>query len=107
MIQGGDPTGTGSGNGPRTLKAEFNDRKHERGVLSMARTQDPNSASSQFFIMHANNPSLDHQYSAFGRLIAGYEALDAIATTPTTQDRPNEPQKILKATVILATPAAK
>ena len=102
MIQGGDPTGSGNGNGPRTLQAEFNDRSHERGVLSMARTEDPNSASCQFFIMHAPAPGLDHQYSAFGRLIAGYETLDAIATTPTTQDRPNDPQKILKATVIRA-----
>ncbi|HTF88712.1 MAG TPA: peptidylprolyl isomerase [Planctomycetota bacterium] len=120
MIQGGDPTASGAGNGPRTLKAEFNDRKHERGVLSMARqgdqrfarnpTQDPlkDTASCQFFVMHAANPGLDGGYSAFGRLIAGYETLDAIAATPRdASDKPNEVQKILKATVVLAAPAAK
>ncbi len=114
MIQGGDPTGSGNGSGPRQLKAEFNDRKHERGVLSMARAEDPNSASCQFFIMHAATPGLDHQYSVFGRLVAGYETLDLIANAPGVPIpgagglRPNETQKILKATVILAAaPAAK
>jgi peptidyl-prolyl cis-trans isomerase B (cyclophilin B) len=103
MIQGGDPTGSGTGNGPRKLMAEFNDRKHERGVLSMARVSDPNSASCQFFVMHAKYPSLDGLYTAFGKLVSGYEALDAIVNSPRGQmDRPNEPQKIIKATVILA-----
>lgn len=105
MIQGGDPTGTGAGNGPRMLPAEFNARKHERGVLSMARAGSPNSASCQFFVMRTTKPHLDGQYSAFGKLVRGYEVLDAIATTPTGQlDRPIEPQKILKALVIKARP---
>lgn len=106
MIQGGDPTGSGGGNGPRQLVAEFNDRKHERGVLSMARTDQPNTASCQFFIMHARYPSLDGLYSAFGKLVSGYETLDAIVMSPKGPgDRPLEPQKIVKATVILATAA--
>lgn len=101
MIQGGDPTGSGSGNGPRTLKAEFNKRRHERGVLSMARTADPNSASCQFFVMHANSLHLDNQYSAFGKLVSGIEVVDAIATTPRgAGDRPNTPQTILSAVVV-------
>ncbi len=104
MIQGGDPTGTGGGNGPRKLAAEFNAKHHERGVLSMARVDDPNSASCQFFIMHGQNPGLDGKYSAFGKLIGGYDTLDLIATTPTSSDRPLDPVKIVKATVILATP---
>lgn len=101
MIQGGDPTGSGSGNGPRTLKAEFNSRRHERGVLSMARTNDPNSASCQFFVMHADSPHLDNQYSAFGKLVSGIEVVDAIATTPRGRgDRPNTPQTIQRAIVL-------
>ena len=102
MIQGGDQTGTGSGNGPRMLNAEFSKKNHERGVLSMARTNNPNSASCQFFVMHANSPHLDGQYSAFGKLLAGFEVLDAIATTPTQRDRPVDEQRILKAVVIMA-----
>ena len=101
MIQGGDPTGSGSGNGPRILKAEFNNRRHERGVLSMARTNDPNSASCQFFVMHADSPHLDNQYSAFGKLVSGIEVVDAIATTPRGRgDRPNTPQTINRAIVL-------
>ncbi|MDP6519886.1 MAG: peptidylprolyl isomerase, partial [Planctomycetota bacterium] len=74
MIQGGDPTGTGAGNGPRKLPAEFNDRKHVRGVLSAARMgHDINSASCQFFVMHATYPSLDGQYTAFGKVLSGEE----------------------------------
>ena len=108
MIQGGDPTATGGGNGPRQLVAEFNDKKHERGALSMARTDNPNSASCQFFIMHGANPGLDGKYSTFGKLVTGYETLDAIAIAPRDRnDKPNEVQKILKATVILAAPDAK
>lgn len=107
MIQGGDPTGTGAGNGPRKLTAEFNDRKHERGILSTARLgNDVNSGSCQFFVMHAKNTALDGQYTVFGKLLVGYETLDAIANTARgANDRPTEPQKILKATVILAPPA--
>ncbi len=105
MIQGGDKSGTGSGpNGPRTLKAEFQkERKHVPGVLSMARTNDPNSASTQFFIMHGTTPSLDNNYSAFGKLVSGLEVVDKIANTPRNQaagDRPNEPQTILKMVVL-------
>jgi peptidyl-prolyl cis-trans isomerase B (cyclophilin B) len=106
MIQGGDPTGTGSGNGPRTLKSEFTrEKKHERGVLSMARTADPNSASCQFFVMHGPAPGLDGQYSIFGKLVSGYETLDKIASAPGTKIdqatvRPTEPQRIEKAIVL-------
>lgn len=101
MIQGGDPTGTGSGNGPRVLKAEFSDRKHVPGVLSMARTNDPDSASCQFFIMHAAAPHLDGQYSAFGKLVDGLDVVDAIARTPRDRaDRPLQPQTILEMFVV-------
>jgi len=101
MIQGGDPQGTGMGNGPRRLQAEFSPEPHVRGILSMARTSDPNSASSQFFIMHAAYPSLDNQYSVFGMLESGFDVLDAIVTTPrSVQDRPNTPQVIQSATVL-------
>ena len=104
MIQGGDPTGTGTGsNGNVRLKAEFNkrpDRRHTRGVLSMARSSDPNSASCQFFIMHQDSPHLDGQYSAFGKATAGLEVVDKIAEAPAdANDRPKKPVKILKITV--------
>jgi peptidyl-prolyl cis-trans isomerase B (cyclophilin B) len=104
MIQGGDPTGTGTGsNGNTRLKAEFNtrpDRRHARGVLSMARSSDPDSASCQFFIMHADSPHLDGQYSAFGKATAGLEVVDKIANTPKgPNDRPKTPPKIVKITV--------
>ena len=103
MIQGGDPRGDGTGNGPRMLKAEFNNKKHVAGVLSMARSNDPNSASCQFFIMHAAYPSLDGQYSAFGKLVSGQEVVDKIATArKNTADKPFEPQQIVKASVIRA-----
>ena len=103
MIQGGDPSGNGTGNGPRRLKAEFNDKKHVRGVLSMARSGDPNSGSSQFFIMHAANSGLDHQYSAFGKVVSGMDAVDRIVNTPRSpQDKPNTPQVIEKAIVVKA-----
>ncbi len=102
MIQGGDPTATGTGDGPRRLKPEFQPtRKHLRGVLSMARSSAPDSASCQFFIMHAAAPSLDNQYSAFGEVVTGLEALDAIVTTPRgAQDKPKETQTILHAVVL-------
>ena len=101
MIQGGDPTGTGTGNGPRRLKAEFNAKKHEKGVLSMARSSDPNSASCQFFIMHERSPHLDGQYSAFGKVTSGVEVVDKIAKTKTRPgDKPVEPQTIVKARVV-------
>ena len=89
MIQGGDPEGTGMGGPGYKIKGEFtangfrNDLKHTRGVLSMARTSDPNSASSQFFVMHANSPHLDGQYAAFGKLTDGFDVLDKIADVRT------------------------
>ena len=100
MIQGGDPTGTGSGGPGYELKAEFNDTKHTRGVLSMARTQDPDSAGSQFFIMHGNAPFLDNKYTAFGKVTEGLETVDKIVNAPTgANDRPNQPTKINKITI--------
>jgi peptidyl-prolyl cis-trans isomerase B (cyclophilin B) len=106
MIQGGDPTGTGRGSGPRMLDAEFsNDPRyaHVPGVLSMARSTDPNSASCQFFVMHGRAEALDGEYSAFGKLVRGQEVVDAIVNTPRGQlDRPNQPQTIESATVVLA-----
>jgi peptidyl-prolyl cis-trans isomerase B (cyclophilin B) len=106
MIQGGCPDGTGSGNGPRQLEAEFSKDpkyKHVPGVLSMARTADPNSASCQFFLMHKNSPHLDGQYSAFGICTDGLEILEQIVSTPRGRnDRPNTKQYIKSATVILA-----
>ncbi|HEX6883170.1 MAG TPA: peptidylprolyl isomerase [Planctomycetota bacterium] len=103
MIQGGDPDGSGSGNGPRILKAEFNAKKHVPGVLSAARTPDPNSASCQFFVMHANAPHLDGQYSGFGQLVTGLDVVDRIVKTPRGQgDRPHEPQIIERAVVVKA-----
>ena len=101
MIQGGDPQGTGMGNGPRRLNAEFSSEPHVRGILSMARTGDPNSASCQFFVMHATASHLNNQYSVFGMLESGFDTLDAIVMSPKNgQDRPNEDQKILSATVL-------
>ncbi|HEY5912628.1 MAG TPA: peptidylprolyl isomerase [Verrucomicrobiae bacterium] len=98
MIQGGDPLTKdaaqearwGTGGPGYQIKAEFNDRHHDRGVLSMARSTDPDSAGSQFFICHGNPRFLDRQYTAFGKLIKGDEILEKIATTAThPQDRPN------------------
>ena len=99
MIQGGDPltkdpsqeAGWGSGGPGYTIKAEFNDRHHDRGVISMARTQDPDSAGSQFFICDGNPRFLDHQYTAFGKLIKGDDVLTKIASEPThPPDRPDK-----------------
>jgi len=89
MVQGGDPTGTGMGGPGYAIKGEFaangvkNDLSHERGVISMARAMDYDSAGSQFFIMHADVPQLDGQYAAFGRVTEGIEAVDAIAAVKT------------------------
>lgn len=101
MIQGADPQGTGMGGPGYSIVGEFssngfpNDLKHTRGVLSMARAMDPNSAGSQFFIMHQDAPHLDGQYAAFGKLTDGFDTLDKIASTKTNwQDRPKEEQKI-------------
>jgi peptidyl-prolyl cis-trans isomerase B (cyclophilin B) len=106
MIQGGCPQGSGMGDGPRRLKAEFNARKHVKGVLSMARSSDPNSASCQFFVMHAVSPHLDNQYSGFGKLVRGLETLDKIAGTRTGgNDKPVQTQMINKASVVRVLPA--
>ena len=108
MIQGGDPEGTGMGGPGYKIKGEFrangfrNDLKHTRGVLSMARAMDPDSAGSQFFIMHEDYPSLDGQYAAFGKLIEGIEVVDKIASVRTDyMDKPLEPQQIEFMTVQL------
>lgn len=101
MIQGGDPTGTGMGGSKDTIVGEFrangfqNDLAHTRGVLSMARTNMPNSASSQFFIMHQDAPHLDGQYAAFGKVVEGMEAVDKITSVKTNwQDKPLKDQRI-------------
>jgi cyclophilin family peptidyl-prolyl cis-trans isomerase len=100
MIQGGDPTGTGTGGPGYQLKAEFNSRKHVRGVLSAARSSSPHSAGSQFFIMHATSPHLDGQYTAYGTVSSGIEAVDKIVGAPRDgNDRPKQPAKIKKITI--------
>ncbi len=106
MIQGGDPEGTGRGGPGHTIKGEFaqngvkNDLKHTRGVLSMARAMNPDSAGSQFFIMHAPAPYLDGEYAAFGKVISGMDVVNAIAETPTDRrDRPLADQRMKKVTV--------
>jgi peptidyl-prolyl cis-trans isomerase B (cyclophilin B) len=100
MIQGGDPTGTGEGGPGYELKAEFNDTKHDRGILSMARTADPDSAGSQFFVMHGRAPHLDNQYTAFGKVTKGLETIDKIVSAPKdANDRPTNPVKIKKITI--------
>jgi len=106
MIQGGDPKGTGTGGPGYCIKGEFtangfkNDLRHDRGVLSMARTMAPNSAGSQFFIMHENSPHLDGQYAAFGKVTEGMENVDRIANTRTDySDRPRQKQMMKKVTV--------
>jgi peptidyl-prolyl cis-trans isomerase B (cyclophilin B) len=112
MVQGGDPTGTGTGGPGWQIKAEFNDTPHVKGVLSMARSGDPNSAGSQFFICHGDARFLDRQYTAFGRLASGVETLDKIATAPVVSSRgesskPLSPVKITKATVVRPAAEAK
>ena len=98
MIQGGDPNGDGTGGSPDTIKGEFasngvnNPILHERGVISMARTMAPDSASSQFFIMHETSPHLDGEYAAFGHVTSGIEVVDAICEKVPVQDRINQIQ---------------
>lgn len=106
MIQGGDPEGSGMGGPGYSIKGEFNyngvenNLKHSRGVLSMARAQHPDSAGSQFFIMHADAPHLDGQYAAFGKLVEGEDVLDSIASIDTDwSDRPRTPQVMKTVTV--------
>jgi peptidyl-prolyl cis-trans isomerase B (cyclophilin B) len=109
MIQGGDPLTRdpgaenrwGTGGPGYTIKAEFNDRSHVRGVISMARSNNPDSAGSQFFICHGNPAFLDHQYTAFGKLIEGDDVLEKIATTPThPQDRPNKRMGVVSVKIV-------
>lgn len=106
MIQGGCPNGTGMGGPGHTIKGEFamngfkNDLKHERGVLSMARAMDPNSAGSQFFIMVEDAPHLDGQYAAFGKIAEGLDAADKIVNQPrNAMDKPDTPQVMKKVTI--------
>ncbi len=106
MIQGGDPEGTGTGGPGYSIRGEFtdngfpNDLKHTPGVLSMARTMDPDSAGSQFFIMHGEAPHLDGQYAAFGKVIEGMDVVDAVANVPTDWcDRPLQDQRMKTVTV--------
>jgi peptidyl-prolyl cis-trans isomerase B (cyclophilin B) len=103
MIQGGCPNGSGTGGPGHTIKGEFaingveNDIKHTAGVLSMARAADPDSAGSQFFIMHEDSPHLDGSYAAFGKILTGMETVNEIASTQTNfDDRPAIEQKIKK-----------
>lgn len=106
MIQGGDPAGTGSGGPDYCIRGEFtangfqNDLAHTRGVLSMARTMQPDSAGSQFFIMTEDAPHLDRQYAAFGKVIENIEACDTIVNTPRDyNDRPRETRRMQRVTV--------
>lgn len=106
MIQGGDPKGTGTGGPGYCIAGEFsangfeNNLRHERGVLSMARAMAPDSAGSQFFVMHKDSPHLDGQYAAFGKVTEGMEVVDEIATAPKSfGDRPIQPQRMKKVTV--------
>lgn len=108
MIQGGDPDGTGMGGSDEKIKGEFasngfaqNDLKHTRGVISMARSMNPDSASSQFFIMHEDAPHLDGNYAAFGKVVNGMDTVDEIANVRTTfGDRPVSPVVIKRMTII-------
>ncbi len=107
MIQGGDPTGTGCGGSGENIKGEFasngvkNDISHLRGVISMARSQRPNSASSQFFIMHADGKFLDGEYAAFGKVTKGMEVVDEIAGVKTDySDRPIIDMRMKSVTLI-------
>jgi peptidyl-prolyl cis-trans isomerase B (cyclophilin B) len=111
MIQGGDPLTKdlgkeamwGTGDPGYKIKAEFNDRSHTRGVISMARSQDPDSAGSQFFICHGNPTFLDHQYTAFGKLIKGDDVLEKIATTSThPPDRPDKRMGVISIKIVPA-----
>ena len=107
MIQGGDPLGNGMGGAKNKIVGEFrmngynNPIRHTRGVISMARAQDPNSASSQFFIMHADAPHLDGRYAAFGKVVSGMETVDEIASIPTDySDRPKIAMRMKKVYIV-------
>lgn len=107
MIQGGDPLGNGMGGAEENIVGEFrangynNPTKHERGVISMARAYNPNSASSQFFIMHKDAPHLDGQYAAFGKVVSGMDVVDEIASIPTDySDRPKIAVRMKKVYIV-------
>lgn len=107
MLQGGCPQGQGTGNPGYSIKGEFsgngikNTLKHTRGVLSMARSRQPDSAGSQFFIMHEDAPHLDGQYAAFGKVTAGLDVVDAIAAVKTdASDKPKDTQRMASVTVV-------
>ncbi len=99
MIQGGCPKGDGTGGPGHKVKAEFNDRPHERGALSMARAGHPDSAGSQFFIVHAKAPHLDGQYTNFGQLLSGFTVLDAIADEGSSGGQPKSKVAMKKVTI--------
>ncbi len=105
MIQGGDPDGNGTGGPDYSIYGEFsnnnfeNTLSHERGVISMARSQNNNSAGSQFFIMHADDKGLDGEYAAFGKVVEGLDVVDSIATTKTKNEKPVKDAKIKSITV--------
>lgn len=106
MIQGGDPNGTGMGGSKQTIPGEFsanrfkNELTHDRGIISMARSSDPNSASSQFFIVVKASSHLDGQYASFGKVIEGMEEVDRIVSVPKNPgDKPLEDQKMKKVTI--------
>jgi|SRR5882672_4675097 len=108
MIQGGCPQGTGTGGPGYQIKAEFNDTPHVRGILSMARSSNPDSAGSQFFICHGEARFLDKQYTAFGRLVSGDDVLDKIAKAPTKRGGENSsPVAPIKITSVKIQRAAK
>ena len=96
MAQGGDPTGTGTGGSGKNLDAEFSDARHVRGTLSMARSQNPNSADSQFFICFADTPHLDGQYTVWGRVVEGMEFVDQIKRGSGGNGMVSDPDKIIK-----------
>ena len=96
MAQGGDPTGTGTGGSGKNLDAEFADARHVRGTLSMARSQNPNSADSQFFICFADTPHLDGQYTVWGRVVEGMEFVDQIKRGSGGNGMVSDPDKIIK-----------
>ena len=107
MIQGGCPNGTGTGGPGYSIKGEFsangvkNDLKHTRGVISMARTMVPDSAGSQFFIMHQDSPHLDGQYAAFGKVVSGLDVVDRIAAARTDfRDKPLKPQRMKSVRIV-------
>ena len=104
MIQGGDPTGTGGGGPGWSVNAEFNDVKHTKGILSMARTSDPNSAGSQFFVMDGTTPHLDGQYTAFGKVIKGIEVVDKVTAVPTAGPERSTPTQEIKMTSVRIVP---